>query len=80
MKEVAHIHIAGTDIVTLAVFMTLQRPQHHTIVIICVEGVHLATQSTEANLLHLHTQMLAKQFFRQLSALLATAMHLSSSS
>ena len=50
MKEVAHIHIAGIDIVTLAVLMTLQWPQHHTIVIICAEGAHLATHTTEATL------------------------------
>ena len=48
IKEVAHIHIAGIDIITLAVFMTIQQPQHHTIVIICVGGAHLATQTTEA--------------------------------
>ena len=77
MKEVAHIHIAGIDIVTLAVLMTLQRPQHHTIVIICVGGVHLATHTTEATLLHLHTQTLTKWFFSQLSGLVAMAMDLS---
>ena len=40
MKEVAHVHIAGIDVVTLAVLVTLQRPQHHTIVIICKGEAH----------------------------------------
>jgi len=74
---VAHIHIAGIDIVTLAVLMTLQWPQHYTIVIICVRGANHATHTTEATLLHLHTQMLAKRFFRKLSALVAMVMDLS---
>jgi len=73
----AYIHIAGIDIVTLAVLMTLQWPQHYTIVIICVGGAHHATHTTEATLLHLHTQTLTMRFFCQLSALVAMVIDLS---
>jgi len=77
MEEVAHIHIAGIDIFTLAVFVSLKWTQNYTIVIICVGETHHATQTTEATLLHLHTQMLAKQFFSKLSVLVAMAIDLS---
>ena len=80
MEEVAHVYIAGIDVVTLAVLVTLQRPQHHTVVIICEGGAHHATHATGDTLLHLHTQMLAKRFFSLLSALVATEMDLSSPS
>jgi len=80
MKKVAHIHIAGIDVITLAVLMTIQRPQHHTIVIICVGEAHHASHTTRATLLHSHTQMLAKRFFSLLSALVAMAVDIFSPS
>ena len=82
IKEVTHIYIAGIDITTLAVLMTLQRPQHHTIVIICAGEAHHATHTTGTThyTAHLHTQMLAKRFFSLFSALLDMVMDLSSPS
>ena len=73
----AHIHIAGIDIVTLAVLMTFQWPQHHTIAIICAGGANHAIHTTGDTLLHLHTQVLAKRFFSLLSELVAIEMDLS---
>ena len=76
-----YIYIAGIDVVSLTVHVSLQRPQHHTMIIICTQRMKILTHGLELRnvfVWYSQGQMFKNRFFVLFSALVEMVVNFSS--